>query len=60
MIDRLVVYMLQTAFGAAGTGFLAYITAIQNRFTLGSAHAARRLPRASEIVYAVAIIFILI
>ena len=24
MIDRLVVYMLQTAFVAAGTGFLAY------------------------------------
>ena len=36
--------MIQTAFGTAGTGFLVYITAIQNRFTLGSAHAAKRLP----------------
>ena len=63
MIDRLVVYMLQTAFGAAGTGVLAYITVIQNRFTLGSARAANRgypAPRKSSIrlVYAAIAFFL--
>ena len=41
IIDRLGIYseyMLQRSFGAAGTGFLAYISAFQNRFTSGSAH----------------------
>ena len=63
MIDRLVVYMLQTAFGAAGTGVLAYITVMQNRFTLGSANAANRgypAPRKSSIrlVYAAIAFFL--
>ena len=60
MIDRLVVYMLQTAFGAAGTGVLAYITVIQNRFTLGSARVANRgyTPRLGNPLYAAIAFFL--